>query len=117
LAQSRLSLLFNAFLKVPMQFLILLTGVLVFVFYHFHQAPLLWNRAEMQRLEAATPPEEMRRLQARFAAAEDARAAAVAAFTESRRSGARPDSTPYLAAQQALDLVRLDARQRVEALT
>ena len=41
LTQSRLSLLFNAFLKVPMQFLILLTGVLVFVFYHFHQPPLL----------------------------------------------------------------------------
>ena len=41
LKQSRLSLLFNAFLKVPMQFLILLTGVLVFVFYHFHPAPLL----------------------------------------------------------------------------
>ena len=33
LTESRLSLLFNAFLKVPMQFLILLTGVLVFVFF------------------------------------------------------------------------------------
>ena len=37
LTESRLSLLFNAFLKVPMQFLILLTGVLVFVFYHFQR--------------------------------------------------------------------------------
>ena len=44
LTESRLSLLFNAFLKVPMQFLILLTGVLVFVFYHFRAPPLLWNR-------------------------------------------------------------------------
>src|SRR6185503_437370 len=56
LTQSRLSLLFNAFLKVPMQFLILLTGVLVFVFYHFHTPPLLWNAVEMRKLEAAAPP-------------------------------------------------------------
>ncbi len=56
LTESRLSLLFNAFLKVPMQFLILLTGVLVFVFFHFHATPLLWNRAELARLEAAADP-------------------------------------------------------------
>src|SRR5262249_57419906 len=57
LTQSRLSLLFNAFLKVPMQFLILLTGVLVFVFYLFHTPPLLWNAVEMRKLEAAAPAE------------------------------------------------------------
>ena len=56
LTESRLSLLFNAFLKVPMQFLILLTGVLVFVFFHFHATPLLWNRAELARLEAEADP-------------------------------------------------------------
>ena len=40
LTDSRLSLLFNAFLKIPMQFLILLTGVLVFVFFHFFELTL-----------------------------------------------------------------------------
>ena len=55
LTESRLSLLFNAFLKVPMQFIILLTGVLVFVFFHFHAPPLLWNRAELARVEQAAP--------------------------------------------------------------
>ena len=59
LTESRLSLLFNAFLKVPMQFLILLTGVLVFVFFHFHETPLLWNRAELARLEQQAPPAEL----------------------------------------------------------
>ncbi len=116
LTQSRLSLLFNAFLKVPMQFLILLTGVLVFVFYHFHPAPLLWNRAELRRLELAAPG-EVQRLEAEFAQAERARAVAASAFTEARRTGARPDPAPYLAAQQALDGVRAQARKRVEALT
>jgi Na+/proline symporter len=116
LAQSRLSLLFNAFLKVPMQFLILLTGVLVFVFYHFHPAPLLWNRAELARLQAETPA-EVQRLEADFAQAERARAAAAAVFTQARRAGTRPDPAPYLAAQQSLDHVRAQARQRVEERT
>ena len=55
LRESRLSLLFNAFLKIPMQFLILLTGVLVFVFYHFHAQPLLWNPSDRRRLDSAAP--------------------------------------------------------------
>src|SRR5204863_4105670 len=57
LRESRLSLLFNAAFKIPMQFLILLTGVLVFVFYHFHPAPLLWNPGEMRRLLDQAPAE------------------------------------------------------------
>ena len=40
-------------LKVPMQFLILLTGVLVFVFFHFHETPLLWNRRRARAARAA----------------------------------------------------------------
>ena len=55
LQESRLSLLFSGFLKVPMQFLILLTGVLVFVFYHFERPPLLWNAQDMRRLAQEAP--------------------------------------------------------------
>src|SRR5205814_3215767 len=72
LTQSRLSLLFNAFLKVPMQFMILLTGVLVFVFYHFHTPPLLWNVVEMRKLEAAARP-QLPAVRARYEAALAAR--------------------------------------------
>jgi SSS family solute:Na+ symporter len=61
--ESRMGLMFNGLLKIPMQFIILYIGVLVFVFYHFHQPPLihnasLWNRAmkteiagDLQKLE------------------------------------------------------------------
>lgn len=47
LKNSRLSLIFNAFLKVPMQFFILSIGVTLFVFYHFEQPPLVFNSAEV----------------------------------------------------------------------
>src|SRR5210317_972148 len=41
--ESQLGLLFNGFLKVPMQFFILLVGVMVFVFYQFNSSPLNFN--------------------------------------------------------------------------
>ncbi|MGB5393061.1 MAG: sodium:solute symporter [Lutimonas sp.] len=43
--QSQMGLLFNAVLKVPMQFFILLVGVCVFVFYQFNPSPLNFNPA------------------------------------------------------------------------
>jgi SSS family solute:Na+ symporter len=43
--ESRLGLIFNGLLKIPMQFIILYIGILIFVFYQFNQAPLIHNRA------------------------------------------------------------------------
>lgn len=45
LRESRLGLMFNAVCKIPMQFFILLLGVLLFVFYQFEQPPLLFSAA------------------------------------------------------------------------
>ncbi len=45
LTESRLGLLMNGLVKVPMQFLILLVGVLVFSFYQFHRAPVFFNES------------------------------------------------------------------------
>jgi Na+/proline symporter len=41
--ESRTGLLFNALVKVPMQFLILMVGIAVVVFHQFERPPLLWN--------------------------------------------------------------------------
>jgi len=112
LTQSRLSLLFNAFLKVPMQFLILLTGVLVFVFYHFHTPPLLWNRVEMQKLEAAAPP-ELAEVRVRYDAALEARSAAATAFGRGERQTA---TERYLAANREVDAARKQAIALVERI-
>jgi len=111
LTQSRLSLLFNAFLKVPMQFLILLTGVLVFVFYHFHTPPLLWNSVEMRKLEEAAPA-ELAGVKARYEAALSARREAAEAF----RRGERDRAGRYLAASTELDSARTQAIALVEKI-
>jgi SSS family transporter len=49
--ESRMGLLMNAMVKVPMQFLILLVGALVFTFYQFNSAPLFFNESQLGRVE------------------------------------------------------------------
>ena len=49
--QSRIGLLMNGIVKVPMQFTILLIGILVFTFYQFNKAPVFFNQTEIARLE------------------------------------------------------------------
>lgn len=55
--ESRLGLMFNGLLKIPMQFIILFIGVLVFVFYLFNQPPVFYNQAlKNQALETTQAP-------------------------------------------------------------
>lgn len=57
--ESRLGLMFNGLLKIPMQFFILLTGVLVFVFYQFYQPPIYFNAQELQNIEKTGYADEL----------------------------------------------------------
>ncbi len=50
-SESRLGLLMNGLVKIPMQFLILLIGVLVFTFYQYNKPPIFFNRFELSKLE------------------------------------------------------------------
>ncbi|HEX8060893.1 MAG TPA: sodium:solute symporter, partial [Cyclobacteriaceae bacterium] len=47
--ESRLGLIFNGLLKIPMQFIILYIGILVFMFYQFNQPPIIHNRSLWDR--------------------------------------------------------------------
>jgi SSS family transporter len=109
LKQSRLSLLFNAFLKVPMQFMILLTGVLVFIFYHFHTEPLVWNPVAQQQLEREVPAPELRALTERYERAQFRRETAARAFSDARQRGTLTGTAEYQAANQDVEAVRAEA--------
>jgi SSS family transporter len=113
LQESRLSLLFSGFLKVPMQFLILLTGVLVFVFYHFERPPLLWNAQEMRRLENEAPRAEVARLRLALETAHAERQAAAQDYARTRSPGSRE---AYLAANARVSAAREHAGRRVQEL-
>ncbi len=61
--ESQLGLLFNGFLKVPMQFFILLVGVMVFVFYQFNASPLNFNPAATTAVKNSAFAEEYKALE------------------------------------------------------
>ncbi|CAN5883613.1 hypothetical protein BH24BAC1_BH24BAC1_41280 [soil metagenome] len=65
-AESRLGLLFNGLLKIPMQFLILFIGVMVFVFYQFHQPPLYFNQTVRQTVAQSAFAPELDRLETAY---------------------------------------------------
>ena len=64
--QSRLALLMNGLVKIPMQFLILLIGVLVFTFYQYNKAPLFFNSYELNKLEKSEYKAELDRIQLNY---------------------------------------------------
>lgn len=61
--EMQLGLIFNGLLKVPMQFFILLVGVMVFVFYQFHPSPINFNPAANSTIENSKYSEEYKALE------------------------------------------------------
>ena len=57
--QSRLGLMMNGFLKVPLQFFILFTGLMVFVFFQFNKSPLFFNSQVYNELKASPSGAEL----------------------------------------------------------
>jgi SSS family transporter len=61
--QSRLGLIMNGIVKIPMQFFILLVGVLVFVYYSYNTSPLYFNELAIQKLKKTAYKEQILKLE------------------------------------------------------
>ncbi|MGB4774246.1 MAG: sodium:solute symporter, partial [Daejeonella sp.] len=68
-SESRLGLLMNGLVKIPMQFLILLIGVLVFTFYQYNQPPIFFNQYELSKLEKSNYQSELNTIQSNYSKA------------------------------------------------
>ncbi|WP_432711869.1 sodium:solute symporter [Pedobacter sp.] len=64
--QSRMGLLMNGLVKIPMQFLILLIGVLVFAFYQYKQPPVFFNSFELNKLEKSPYQAELHTIKSEY---------------------------------------------------
>ncbi|HEU4734211.1 MAG TPA: sodium:solute symporter [Kofleriaceae bacterium] len=109
-AESRLGLLFNGLVKIPMQFLILFTGVMVFVFYVFSRPPVHFDRPTMAQVSARRAA-EVAVLDARQAEAFEHRRAAALGYLAAR--GTPGEDTARSALQTAarqLDQVHDDTK-------
>jgi Na+/proline symporter len=67
--QSRLGLIMNGLVKIPMQFLILLIGVLVFAFYLFNRPPMFFNQYEVNQVKQSAYGAQYNTLESRYATA------------------------------------------------
>jgi len=87
LRESRLGLMFNAVFKIPMQFLILLLGVLIFVFYQFERPPVFFNQAAWSRQAGRGDGGRLRSLDAEFQSAHAEERRQLEAWLDARRAG------------------------------
>ncbi len=113
ITQSRLALLFNGVAKVPMQFFMLLLGVLVYVFFLFAEPPLFFNPTAAAEARNGAHGEAYRELEARHHNAVNDRRTAAEGFVRARHSAdahTTGDARQILVtAQQTVDRLRMEA--------
>ncbi|MCF6359978.1 MAG: sodium:solute symporter [Cyclobacteriaceae bacterium] len=85
--EIRLGLLFNGVFKIPMQFSILLVGVLVFIFYQFTMPPMFFNQTELDKLENSKYEQEYSVLKKEHQAVFEAKRAKLEAFVIADKAG------------------------------
>lgn len=124
--ESRMGLLMNGLLKVPMQFCILLIGILVFAYYQYHTPPLFFNEAEVNKLEQSEHREAYRGIMQKHEQLSQEKTLVIQNLTtaldqhdETKVDGIRNQLQDYNNQEKVLreDLVKLMKKNDVEADT
>jgi solute:Na+ symporter, SSS family len=112
-AQSRLGLLFNGLVKVPMQFFILFLGAMVFAFYQFTAPPVFHNPVVLEQTRASAAGERLAQVEVRYTEARAEQGRAARALAESLRAddaaATEHAGEALRAAQAQADKVRAEA--------
>ena len=116
LTESRLALLFSAIVKIPMQFIILLTGAMLFVFYQFEKPPVVFNQVELAKLEASSHADEYRELADVYDGAFEERKQAAEALAVAGDSSQEEAQTNFLAADVRFSRARRDVMELISEM-
>ena len=114
LRESRFGLLFNGFVKIPMQFLVLSVGVMVFVFYQFQAPPLYFNQVNRAKIKGTPQEEPFRRLEARDDSLFSQKQTLLNELAANMRSGEKEIPAETRAALQKMELSRTALRKNAE---
>jgi Na+/proline symporter len=101
ITHSRLGLLANGVVKVPMQVFILLLGVFVFVFYQFTAPPLFFNSVESRNVRAGQLGEQYQQVEQQYEAASKEKSELINQLVQARHTN---DNTALSVVGQQLDL-------------
>ena len=111
LKEMQLGLIFNGLLKVPMQFFILLVGVMVFVFYQFNQAPMNFNPTATDLVLNSKYAEEYKSLQLEQGKIFEEKQTYITAYNTSETEALKND---IKAANTAYDNLRKEGKILIE---
>ncbi len=115
LRESRLGLMFNGVCKIPMQFFILLLGVLVFVFYQFERPPVYFNEAAWNYQARHGAGAQLHAIESDFAAVHARKQRLIRAWLDAKHAGDEPaEAASRAAAQARSDVLRADARAVIQ---
>ena len=117
--EARTSLLMSAYWKIPLQALVLLVGVLMFVFFVFTPPPMLFNAAHDAAVRASAQAGDYAAAETRFQAALDAQREAATAYVRSRQAGASTaaETAAFSAAGADIQAARAEAVAVVKAVS
>jgi len=111
--ESRMGLMFNAVLKIPMQFLILLTGVMVFVFYQFQPHDVLFDTTSLELVEETEYGDRLEDIRAEHYAIHSEKKAAALQYLDESSGGNMAEAA--LAEERLNDLKSRAFEKRDEA--
>lgn len=114
--ESRLGLLFNGLVKIPMQFFILLTGVLVFVFFEFQQPPAYFNQQAWEQVKVGAFGPDAVSLEGELDNIHATKQALYANWLDLRREGDYSSATAVLEEIVAVQASEQQLKEQVQAL-
>jgi Na+/proline symporter len=116
LTQSRMGLLMNGFLKIPMQFLILFIGVLVFVFYQFIPPPVHFNQVQTEVLRQSEYGADFSRLEQSYQANFDSSKQVYTELLSSMDQGKEASTEELTSTLKGLKAEQQEIREEVKTL-
>ena len=116
LTQSRMGLLMNGFLKIPMQFLILFIGVLVFVFYQFIPPPVHFNQVQTEVLRQSEYGADFSRLEQSYQANFDSSKQVYTELLSSIDQGKEASTEELTSTLKGLKAEQQEIREEVKTL-
>ena len=106
--QSRLGLIMNGLIKIPMQFFILMIGILVFTFYQYHEPPIFFNPVEVSKIEQSTYNSDYQKIKKDYSVLHENKLSSLSVFVKALHSD---DQSQIAAAKIDLN----NAEQKLQA--
>jgi Na+/proline symporter len=112
--ESKMGLIMNGFVKIPMQFLILLIGALVFTFYQFNNAPIFFNSTQIKKIEKSSFKDSFQLVKTEYDQLSGQKKSAVVKYVEASHIGDKAALTASSAELKSLQAHSDSLREKVK---